>query len=106
MMKEVYRYDDNGIYIEPVILKDGENIPVNCTEIKPTRSFYKGKFENGQWFESLTQAEIDELKNVPQPVSELGVEEKVAQMADQLVITQKQLEASQEALDFLLMGGM
>jgi hypothetical protein len=105
-MKEVYRYDENGIYIEPVILKDGENIPDNCTEIKPTGSFYKGKFQNGQWIESLTQAEIDELVNVPQPVPELGVEEKVAQMADQLVITQKQLEASQEALDFLLMGGM
>jgi hypothetical protein len=103
-MKEVYRYDENGIYIEPVILKDGDNIPVNCTEIKPTGSFYKGKFENGQWIESLTQAEIDELVNVPQPV--LGVEEKVAQMAEQLVITQKQLESSQEALDFLLMGGM
>lgn len=39
-------------------------------------------------------------------VQELTIEEKVTQMAEQLVLTQKQLEASQEALDFLLMGGM
>jgi hypothetical protein len=70
-MKEVYRYDENGIYIEPVILKDGENIPDNCTEIKPIGSFFQGKFVNGQWIESLTQDEINELINAPQPVSEL-----------------------------------
>jgi hypothetical protein len=72
MMKEVYHYDENGFYIEPVKLKDGENMPINCTEIKPMGSFYRGKFENGQWIESLTEAEIDELINATQqPVSEL-----------------------------------
>lgn len=70
-MKEVYRYDENGIYIEPVILQDGENVPTNCTVIKPTGSFFKGKFESGKWIESLTQDEINELINAPQPVSEL-----------------------------------
>jgi hypothetical protein len=92
MMTEVYRYDDNGIYIEPVILKDGENIPVNCTATKPTGSFYKGKFENGQWIESLTQAEIDEIKNKPQALSEV----------DEL---RKNQELIQQALDDLIFGG-
>jgi hypothetical protein len=69
-MRYVYRYDENGIYIEPVELKDGENIPVDCTEVKPMDSFFQGKFENGQWVESLTQSEIDELVNAPKPVSE------------------------------------
>jgi hypothetical protein len=70
-MRHVYRYDENGIYIEPVELKDDENIPVNCTEVKPMGSFFRGKFENGQWIESLTQSEIDELVNAPKPVTEL-----------------------------------
>jgi hypothetical protein len=92
MMKEVYRYDDSGIYIEPVILKDGENIPANCTEIKPTGSFYKGKFQNGQWIESLTQVEIDVIKNKPQALSEV----------DEL---RKNQELIQQALDDLIFGG-
>jgi hypothetical protein len=95
-MKEVYRYDENGIYIEPVILKDGENIPDNCTEIKPMGSFYRGKFDNGQWVESMTQAEIqaemDDLINAPQPTSEL----------DQL---KKSQELMQQAIDDMILGG-
>lgn len=91
-MKEVYRYDENGIYIEPVILQDGDNIPVNCTEVKPTGSFYKGKFQNGQWIESLTQAEIDKLVNAPASVSEL----------EQI---KKSQELMQQAIDDMILGG-
>jgi hypothetical protein len=91
-MREVYRYDENGFYVEPVILKDGENIQANCTEIKPNGSFFKGKFENGQWIESLTQTEIDEIKNTPQPLSE----------TDEL---KKNQELMQQALDDIIFGG-
>jgi hypothetical protein len=91
-VKEVYKYDADGIYIEPVILKDNETTPVNCTEMKPTGSFYKGKFANGQWTETLTQTEIDKLVNEPQPLTEM----------DQI---KKNQELMQQALDDLIFGG-
>lgn len=43
----------------------------------------------------------------PEPtIPQLSTDEKLTQMAEQLVITQTNLSAAQEALDFLLMGGM
>lgn len=45
----------------------------------------------------------------PEPViitPELTIDEKVAQLAEQMVIAQRQLELSQEAIDFLIMGGV
>lgn len=43
-----------------------------------------------------------ETETEPEPT----LEEKVALLAEQMVEAQKQLELSQEALDFLIMGGM
>ena len=51
-----------------------------------------------QWIENAQR---------PAPTTpQLSSDEKLTQMAEQLVITQANLEAAQEALDFLLMGGM
>ena len=55
------------------------------------------------------EVEIEEVEgNVsPEPTTpQLSTDEKLAQMAEQLVITQTNLSAAQEALDFLLMGEM
>ncbi|WP_373779854.1 hypothetical protein [Jeotgalibaca porci] len=51
-----------------------------------------------QWIENAQRPE--------QTTPQLSTDEKLAQMAEQLVITQTNLSAAQEALDFLLMGGM
>lgn len=51
-----------------------------------------------QWIENAQR---------PAPTTpQLSTDEKLTQMAEQLVITQTNLSAAQEALDFLLMGGM
>ena len=55
------------------------------------------------------EVEIEEVEgNVsPEPTTPtLSTDEKLTQMAEQLVIAQINIEAAQEALDFLLMGGM
>lgn len=49
---------------------------------------------------------IDNAQRPEQTTPQLSTDEKLAQMAEQLVITQTNLSAAQEALDFLLMGGM
>lgn len=56
--------------------------------------------------DKVVEVEVTDIEHTPEQPPELTLDEKIAQMAEQLVITQKQLEASQEALDFLLMGGM
>ena len=44
---------------------------------------------------------------IPEPTTPpLSPDEKLTQMAEQLIITQTELEVVQEALDFLLLGGM
>jgi len=85
-MSEVYRFDSNGIYIEPVQLNDNENIPDDCTEIKPEDGLYKAKFENGQWAESLTVDEINTIKNAPQLLSNAEQNQKdIADLTFQLM---------------------
>lgn len=64
-MKQVFRFDPNGFYIEPNVLEDNEPTPSDCTETQPPDGLYKGRFVNGQWFEGLSQEEIDAIKNAP-----------------------------------------
>ncbi|MCY8123247.1 hypothetical protein P8860_21670 [Bacillus spizizenii] len=85
-MIQVYRYDENYIFIEPVIVEvDGNGsyvIPEYCTEIQPP-SFYKAKFDikKQEWFESATQEYINSLQPPPPEPSEVDVlAEKVANL--------------------------
>lgn len=58
------------------------------------------QWNGAQWIENVQAP-------TPDPTTpQLSTDEKLTQMAEQLVITQTELEAAQEALDFLLMGGM
>jgi predicted nucleotidyltransferase len=60
------------------------------------------------WATNINAADnIDQKPNksevfVPEPT----VEEKITTMAEQLLATQEQLNSAQDALDFILMGGM
>lgn len=75
-MKVVFRYDTNGFYLAPVVLKEHEPIPQDCTEIRPPDGLYKGKFVGVEWVEGLSQEEIDSIQNRPQPLSELELLKK------------------------------
>jgi hypothetical protein len=78
-MKQVFRIDENGFYKEPVIIGTDEQIPTDCVETIPP-NFYKAQYVNGEWVEALSQADIDAIKNAPQPLSEL--EQLKKQQAD------------------------
>ena len=65
-------------------------------EEAPPQGLYLPRYLNGVWVEGGV---------APEPtVPKLSTDEKLTQMAEQLVITQTELEATTEALDFLLMG--
>jgi hypothetical protein len=91
-MKQVFRFDANGFYMEPVILEDDQQVPSDCTENKPQDGLYKGQFLNGEWVESLTDEEINTIKNASHPPTEI----------DTLKANQ---DLIQKALDDLILGG-
>ena len=70
-VKQVFRFDANKYFKEPVIIRDNDPIPADCTEIQPPDGLYKGQFVNGQWVEGLTPTEVTAIKNTKPPLSEI-----------------------------------
>lgn len=75
-MRQVFKIDSSGFYIEPVILND-ESTPSNCVEVVPPQGLYKLKWNGSSWVEGATQDEINAAKNPP-PI----VDETKKQLAD------------------------
>lgn len=92
--------DNDGFVIGEDVV---EELTPNTIEAVCPEGFYKPKWNGTKYVEGLTQEEIEEIKNI---VSEPTEEEKLEQLATQLYEQQKQIELSQEALDFMIMGGM
>ena len=57
-------------------------------------------------FQEDRALENEFISEAPQPPPEPTTDEKLAQMVEQLFVTQSELEEVQIALDFLLMGGI
>ena len=85
--------------IQPVLDEEGNpQLDPQYVEEAPQQGFYLPQYLNGVWVEG---------GQAPEPTTpQLSTDEKLTQMAEQLVITQANIEAAQEALDFLLLGGM
>ena len=66
-MREYYRFDENGYYVEPVITEgyfDSEGMeytPDDLTEVRPPDGLYQGKFDKNkqEWVETGSAPEID-----------------------------------------------
>ena len=85
--------------IQPVLDEEGNPQPdPQYVEEAPPQGLYLPRWTGTEWVEGGT---------APEPTTpQLSTDEKLTQLAEQLVITQTELEAAQEALDFLLIGGM
>ncbi|PFP30271.1 hypothetical protein COJ96_06045 [Bacillus sp. AFS073361] len=53
-MKQVYKYDSAGKYVEPVLIADGAPIPANCTDKPLPQPNWKPVLKNGAWVETGT----------------------------------------------------
>ena len=85
--------------IQPLLDAEGNaQLDPQYVEEAPPQGLYLPRYLNGVWIEGGVALE----PTTPQ----LSTDEKLTQLAEQLVITQTELEAAQEALDFLLIGGM
>lgn len=70
-MQQVYKFDQNGYYIKPVILNKDEQIYDDCTKVQPPDGLYRAKWNGIEWIEDMTQEEIDELNNQPSELTEI-----------------------------------
>lgn len=80
-MKQVYRINENGYYIGPVI---ADETPSDCIEIQPPQGLYKGKWTGDEWMEGMTQEEIDEINNQPREKTQLEI---LQETVDTLVLS-------------------
>ena len=71
-MKQVYKYDSLGNYVEPVLIEDNASIPKNCTDKPLPQPNYKPVFKNGAWVETGTPP--------PAPDPKPSVEDTLVQM--------------------------
>lgn len=95
-MKEYFEVDNNGNIVKVVLLDTNQEIPPNHLEgWGQGKTFYKPiyDFELGDWVESLTQEEIDEINNQPKELTET---EKL----------KEELELAQDAINFLMFKNM
>ena len=58
-MRKVIRIDENGMYVEDIILQNDEATPDDCTEVPCPDGFYNPKLDGEKWVEGLTQEQIE-----------------------------------------------
>lgn len=64
MLREVYKTDEKGIYIEPIQVSEEGGLPLYCIETKPTEGLFRARWDAlGQvWVEDATLEEIEASK--------------------------------------------
>lgn len=90
MNRKVNRIDQQGLYIEDVILRDDQPIPDDCTETPAPEGLYHPKYdkETDTWTEGKTAAQIAAIKAAhPAPIdadAELAKNIAAAQTLEEL----------------------
>ena len=79
MGKYVRLIDSNGLFIGDDFV---DTLTEFTIETPCTESFYKPKWNGTKWVEGLTQTEIDAIKNVATPKTE------IEELQDQILATQ------------------
>jgi hypothetical protein len=92
---KIYFFDNENRYIGNRELQENETIPLNSTiKAVSLKDGEQAHFFNNKWV--VSQIEIEEIIQIEPTKS---IEERIEEMALQLI-------NAQEALDFLIMGGM
>lgn len=94
-MRKVIRIDEQGLFLEDVILQDHEPAPEYCVEVEVPEGLYLPRFVNGQWVEGLTPEEIEDIVNQPIPPNEIDV---LGEKIVELELTNLDLQAQNEML--------
>lgn len=95
----LFKYDENGIYVCPIILEDvgGNEDLSSTTEVEPPFHLHRAKWNGSEWIEDMTQEEIDALNNQPKEPTEIEKQQETINTLGR--------ELAQLKLQFM-MGGM
>ena len=69
----VSKIDENGYFVEDVIVKEGEEIPSDCIETRldtTEKGYYRPRWTGTEWIEDMTEEQLDELNNQPREITE------------------------------------
>ncbi|WP_117017517.1 hypothetical protein [Aeribacillus pallidus] len=97
MLKQVYKIDENGFYLEPVLVEEKlleeEELDSYLIKIPFPEGLYRPKwdFKQEKWIETITEAEKEELKN--------------AAPSNEIETLKERIELMQKVLDELILGG-
>ncbi|MED4206600.1 hypothetical protein [Neobacillus mesonae] len=91
-MRQVFRFDKDGYFVEPVIIMEGETIPFDCTEKDLPQPCWKPKFDGVRWIEMATE---EEKKPPAPPKSEIDI------LREQNALLKAQNIALSERADFI-----
>lgn len=86
-MIQVYRIDEEGYFVEPVLVPDEKSIPEDCVTEFPSYGLFKPKWDGGRWVEGLSEEEIKailEESNKPRPPT---IEEQIQQLREEKKMT-------------------
>lgn len=71
-MKQIFIFDESGEIFDVEIVSDSYKLKENEMDAKDVpNGLYKPVLESGSVVEGLTQSEIDDIRNQPQPKSEV-----------------------------------
>ncbi|MFD2671025.1 hypothetical protein [Marinicrinis sediminis] len=77
-MKQAYHFDENGHFIDTVVLENHQLLPAYHTDIRPPDGLFQPTFQDGHWNEGMDANRIHELRNQQPRVTdiEMLLEEK------------------------------
>ena len=101
-MKEVYKYDSVGNYVEPVRIEDGTPIPQNCTDKPLPQPNWKPVFKNGVWVETGSAPPPP----APTPTVEDQLADKDLQIREVRTYAQQLNDDFAALAEFVTNGGM
>lgn len=100
-MKQVIKVDENGFYVEPVIVSDDEDDEVeNLIETPIPEGFYLPRWNGEKWVEGLTVEEIEALKqqNQPQPDEVELLKQENAELKHRLEVAESAIIAIMDSM--------
>ena len=101
-MKQVYKYDSAGNYVEPVLIDDNASIPKNCTDKPLPQPNYKPVFKNGAWVETGSAP----TPSAPTPTVEEQLADKDLQIREVRTYAQQLNDDFAALAEFVTNGGM
>lgn len=69
MLMQAVKIDDNGTFIEDVLIDATErDLPPNIVTIPVPDGLFHPKWDGEKWIEGLSQDELEKIMNAPRPV--------------------------------------